>query len=65
MYENGYGVIKNIVFAHMWYSIANSQGHKTAKKNLKIVEKKMTVPQIEESQILAKQCINNNYKGCS
>jgi hypothetical protein len=49
----------------MWYNIANSQGHKTAKKNLKIVEKKMTVPQIEESQILAKQCINNNYKGCS
>ena len=64
MYENGYGIDENLVFAHMWYSLAAENGHKTASQNTIIIVKKMTEIQIKEAQILAKKCINNNYKGC-
>ena len=57
-------VDENLVFAHMWYSLAAENGHKTASQNTIIIVKKMTEIQIKEAQILAKKCINNNYKGC-
>ena len=33
MYQQGKGVIKDYVYAHMWWNIAASQGHKDATKN--------------------------------
>jgi TPR repeat protein len=64
MYALGTGVIEDIVLAHMWWNIAASQGHEGAKKNKDIIVKEMTASQIEEAQRLARQCVNNNHKGC-
>jgi len=64
MYALGEGVPQDKVYAHMWWNIAASTGDDSAKKNKKIVEKKMTSSQIEEAQRLARECVKKNYKGC-
>jgi len=48
----------------MWLNIASSNRHELAKENLKIIENKMTLSQIEEAQKLATECVKKNYKGC-
>ena len=63
-YYFGEGVIKDIVYAHMWKNISASNGIDEARKDLKIFEKKMTLSQKEEAQILARECVKKNYKGC-
>ena len=64
MYALGEGVPQDRVYAHMWWNIAALTGDDSAKKNKKIVEKKMTSSQIEEAQRLARECVKKNYKGC-
>ena len=64
MYALGKGVPQDRVYAHMWWNIAALTGDDSAKKNKKIVEKKMTSSQIEEAQRLARECVKKNYKGC-
>ena len=63
-YFYGQGVIKDIVYAHMWKNIAASNGEADAREHLKIIEKEMTASQIEEAQRLARECVKKNYKGC-
>ncbi|MDP6725495.1 MAG: hypothetical protein QF536_09930, partial [Arenicellales bacterium] len=58
------GVIKDYVYAHMWFKIAASSGHKDASKNRDIVSKRMTSSQLETAQRLARECVSKNYKGC-
>ena len=64
MYYNGEGVIEDNVYAHMWFSIAASQGHENAAKNRDIVAKRMTPADISAAQNLARECVKKNYKGC-
>ena len=64
MYEKGEGVPQNYVLAHMWSSIAASNGNKTAADNIEIFEKKMSASQIQRAQKLAVECVEKNYKGC-
>ena len=65
MYDNGTGVLKDYVYAHMWYNIAAiSEESKTASKNRDILAKEMTPSQLEKAQDLARECVRKKYKGC-
>jgi TPR repeat protein len=65
IYKDGkVGVIKDMVIAHMWFDIAASSGHVTAKAGRDFLESKMTSEQIAKAQELARQCIESNYKDC-
>ena len=62
-YANGQGKIKDPVQAHMWFNISASQGYKesekTAKNNLKLLEKNMSLKSKEEAYSKARKCIDN------
>ena len=50
------------VYAHMWWSIAASQGNKNAAENRDKVAKEMTSADISVAQNLARECMKKNYK---
>ena len=64
MYENGRGVIQDIIRAHMWYNIAASQGYKYATKHRDLIAGEMTRADISTAQKLARKCVHKKYKGC-
>ncbi len=65
LYAFGKGTIEDIVYAHMWANIANSNGHDGGKKLIEyLIEQGMTPSQIEKAQDLARECVKKNYKGC-
>ena len=64
MYDEGKGVVQDYVRAHMWWSIAASQGNKNAIKYRDTVAKKMTPADLSKAQELARECVKKNYKGC-
>lgn len=55
MYELGNGVVKDYIQAHVWFTLAATQGMTAAVKNRTRLEKKMTLAQILEAQILARE----------
>ena len=65
MYDFGTGVLKDYVYAHMWYNIAAISGKsKNASKNRDLLAKEMTPSQLEKAQDLARECVRKKYKGC-
>ena len=64
MYGMGTGVIRDIVYAHMWGNIAATNGNKLGAKLRDDFEKKMTPADISAAQKLARECIRKKYKGC-
>ena len=63
MYDNGMGVPKDLVQAHVWLNIAGAKGHEIAKKNLEIAEKEMTSEQKAEAMKLARELFAKLPKG--
>jgi TPR repeat protein len=55
MYELGHGVVEDYIQAHVWFSLAATQELTAAVKNRNRLEKKMTLAQILEAQILARE----------
>lgn len=65
MYLDGLGGLpKNLVQAHLWLSMAVTQGNNLARLERDEVAKKMTPAQISEAQRLAQQCQTQQFKGC-
>ena len=64
MYYNGEGFQQNYIYAHMWVNISASKGNKLALNLRELLVEKMNSSQIEEAQVLAKKCVNKNYKAC-
>ena len=64
MYGNGQVVLRDDVYAHMWWNISASNGVENAAKNRGIVAKRMTPSQLEKAQDLARECVAKDYKGC-
>ena len=58
-YENGYGVEKDIVTAHMFYNLAVVNGHTTAKFQRDMIAKEMTREQIGKAQDLAREWLKS------
>ena len=63
MYNNGNGVPKDLVQAHVWYNIAGANGEENAKKFLPNVEKEMTSEQKAEAMKLARELFAKLPKG--
>jgi len=59
----GEGIIKDNVYAHMWWNIAASQGDKDATKNRDMVAKEMTPSQIKKAKRLARECVKKTTRG--
>lgn len=55
LYRDGQGVQQDYVLAHMWCSLAATQGNEDAIKNRDIIAEKMTSDQIAEAQKLARE----------
>ena len=64
MYAMGWGVIHDLVYAHMWANISVSNGIEGARKFVGLLAEAMTPSQIEKAQDLARECVKKNYKGC-
>jgi TPR repeat protein len=65
MYLKGLGGLpKNLVQAHLWLSMAVTQGNNLSRLERDEVAKKMTPAQIAEAQRLAQQCQAQQFKGC-
>jgi len=64
MYFNGQDVVQDNISAHMWWSIAATNGSELAAKKKDIVAKDMTVADISEAQRRAKICMESNYQNC-
>ena len=64
MYSHGQGVPQNLVYAHMWYNIAASKGHKEAAELRDLTAKEMTPSQFEKAQDLAVEYVKKKFKGC-
>ena len=55
MYEKGSSVSCDVELAHMWFSLASCKGHADAVKQIRELENKMTLLEIEKAQDLAKK----------
>ena len=64
MYNSGYGVIQDHVYAHMWFNIASANGLEKARENRDLVAKKLTPNQMAVAQKLARECVKKDYKNC-
>jgi TPR repeat protein len=65
MYDFGTGVLKDYVYAHMWYNIAAISGKSMkASKSRDLLAKEMTPSQLEKAQDLARDCVRKKYKEC-
>jgi hypothetical protein len=64
MYGLGQGVAQDYVRAYMWFNVAAVNGNKLSVENRDIVASKMTPPQIEQAQQMARECIASNFKKC-
>jgi TPR repeat protein len=52
MYENGFGVQRDYVQAHMWYNLSAAQGWEAGAISRTKLERAMTPAQIAEAQRL-------------
>ncbi len=64
MYEQGRGIVRNQVYAHMWTNLAVANGVYGAIAQSNSIAEKMTSDQIKKAHALARECMRKNYKGC-
>ena len=68
MYANGLGVEQDFVRAYMWLNVSESSS--SIEDRIEVLQlrdqilKKMTSPQIEQAQTLAKKCVELKYHDC-
>ena len=64
-YGKGIGFIAGepLLYAHMWFNIANSQGG-SGQLRMEQVELEMTAAEIARAQDLAAECFAKEFKGC-
>ena len=64
MYGTGKGIPVDRVYAHMWWTIAASEGLEHAENSLEGIETVMTPAEIDEAKDLARRCAINEYQRC-
>ena len=64
MYENGNGVPKVPVMAHMWYNLAAANGFDGADDARDEMAESISIASIKEAQAMADECMNSGYKNC-
>ena len=64
MYEQGDGVTKDIIRAHMWYSIAVANGSKDAVTPHEHYAKKLSPDQLAQAADMVQKCVSSHYADC-
>jgi len=68
MYENGWGVRRDLIRAHMWNNVAaaalSGEEGKAAMTNRDDVASCMTPAQIGQAQEMARRCQDTKFKEC-
>ena len=64
MYRKGQGVAADNVTAHMWFNIAASVGHESARIERDEVAAKMSPAEVTKAQEMARQCVDTGYADC-
>ena len=68
LYELGHGVPRDVIRAHVWYSVAaaalSGDDGKRAMKNRDGVASRMTAAQIGKAQEMARRCQQSKFKEC-
>ena len=64
MYDNGEGVLKDSVRAHMWYNIAGANRNETARELRDNLEDDMTRAEISRATELARARMASDYQDC-
>lgn len=64
-YQLGWFYInRNVVYAHMWWNIAASNGDRLSADLRDRNTKTMTSSQLKDAQRLARECVEKKYQGC-
>jgi hypothetical protein len=56
--------MRDDIYAHMWGSIAASNGNESGGELRDIIENLLTLSQLQKAQDLARECVRKKYKGC-
>jgi TPR repeat protein len=68
MYENGQGVTRDYLRAHMWFNLAASESSGELARNANIslvtIAKSLTPAQVIQAQEMARQCEARSFKNC-
>jgi TPR repeat protein len=64
MYINGQGVTQDYVEAHKWHNLASAAGYADIGRAITWVAGMINPAEIAQAQLLARQCVVNNYVGC-
>ncbi len=61
MYQKGQGAPRDNLHAHMWFNIAASDGHESAKLERDAIAKEMLPADISRAQDMVQECVASNY----
>jgi hypothetical protein len=64
LYASGRGVAQDDLQAHMWFNLAAAHGDQSALKERDEIEARLSAPQLEESQEMARLCTESQYRKC-
>ena len=59
-----YETLEDHIYAHVWWNIAASKGHKDALFKLDLIEKRMAAEDVFKSQKRARICLAKDYRYC-
>ena len=62
MYSKGEGVEQNFIKALKWFVISGENGSEEGRKNIDMVEKRMTSEQITLARKLAREWMSQHFK---
>ena len=62
MYSKGEGVKQNLIKALKWFVISGENGSEEGRKNIDMVEKRMTSKQITLARKLAREWMKQHFK---
>ena len=63
-YFFGKSLAQNDLKAYVWFSVAAANGSEAAGKNLVVLKRRMTKPQIQLAAKNSLKCIEKKYKNC-
>lgn len=64
MYQQGLGVVKDNVLAHMWFTLSSANGNLKAIQSRDSLAAVMTAEQIIKALDRAEGCVEKNYTDC-
>ena len=68
IHYNGWGVSKDLVLAHMWWNLSTLDESESwrdlGRKHRKLAEEQMTPQQVLKAQVLARKCVETEYRNC-